>query len=279
MRVARVALAAAGPDGGRSSLLLAPPTDDLPRRSLNGSTGGTGTRRLRSSLRPRCARGRTSWPPSGQGIPADVPGSRWSRFSAASTATPTRSAYPVLVACMGSSADRVGGALPRLYRPHRERHRLGDCRRRRRRWQRRALNGTRPMSTVTDDIEAAWGEVFDALPLPVGRQRRAPRMDAVRLRSFRKASVGLRSREWQAIGATGLDRLREMARCACGRSPRVGCRGRARTRPPPGDGFPDGGLLRRKGTPRWRGDSSPLTPRIGARSTSSLSARRAFRRS
>ena len=48
-------------------------------------------------------------------------------------------------------------------------------------------------------------------------------MDAIRLRPREVAKVGVRSREWTAIGATEVDCLLEMARClreiGAGRAP------------------------------------------------------------
>ena len=71
-----------------------------------------------------------------------------------------------------------------------------------------------------DELEAAWGEVFDALPAgwSVGRpasthERREWQQYA--FDSFEVAKVGVRSKEWTAIGATEVEVLVEMARCLC----------------------------------------------------------------
>jgi len=68
-----------------------------------------------------------------------------------------------------------------------------------------------------DDVEAAWDEVFDALPAAwsVGRPSyQDERHEGTRYAfdSFERPSVGVRSREWTSVDATGLECLREMAR-------------------------------------------------------------------
>jgi hypothetical protein len=85
------------------------------------------------------------------------------------------------------------------------------------------------MTDLPDPLEAAWSEVFDALPAAwsVGR----PSYHDARhewtpyaFDSFEQPEVGLRSRERTAIGASELECLREMARClreiSAGRAPR-----------------------------------------------------------
>ena len=74
------------------------------------------------------------------------------------------------------------------------------------------------MSTVTDDIEAAWGEVFDALPAAwsVGRPSYHDERHEWTMYGWDRkevAKVGVRSKEWTAIGATEVAFLREMACC------------------------------------------------------------------
>jgi hypothetical protein len=72
--------------------------------------------------------------------------------------------------------------------------------------------------TDADDLEAAWGEVFDALPAAwsVGRPSyhdERHEWTQYAFDSFERPSVGARSREWTAIGAKELECLLEMARC------------------------------------------------------------------
>ncbi len=69
-----------------------------------------------------------------------------------------------------------------------------------------------------DDVEAAWSEVFDALPAAwsVGRPSyhdERHEWTQYAFDSFEQPNIGLRSREWTAVGATELECLREMARC------------------------------------------------------------------
>ncbi len=80
-----------------------------------------------------------------------------------------------------------------------------------------------------DDIEAAWGEVFDALPAAwsVGRPSyhdERHEWTQYAFDSFEVAKVGVRSKEWTAIGATEVECLVETARClleiSAGRVPR-----------------------------------------------------------
>ena len=85
------------------------------------------------------------------------------------------------------------------------------------------------MSSITDDdLEAAWDDVFDALPAAwsVGRPSyhdERHEWTQYAFDSFEQPKVGLRSREWTAKGATEVECLLEMARCglaiAVGRTP------------------------------------------------------------
>ena len=68
-----------------------------------------------------------------------------------------------------------------------------------------------------DDVEAAWDEVFDALPAAwsVGRpsyEDEPHEGTRYAFDSVERPSVGVRSREWTSVDATGLECLREMAR-------------------------------------------------------------------
>jgi hypothetical protein len=68
------------------------------------------------------------------------------------------------------------------------------------------------------DLEAAWGEVHDATPPDwyVGRPSYHDEPHEWTQYAFdqrERPSVGVRSREWTAVGATEVDVLREMARC------------------------------------------------------------------
>jgi hypothetical protein len=72
---------------------------------------------------------------------------------------------------------------------------------------------------MTDaERDAAWGEVFDALPAgwSVGRPSyypERPERQQYAFDSFEVPKVGVRSKEWTAIGATEVECLVEMARC------------------------------------------------------------------
>jgi hypothetical protein len=72
--------------------------------------------------------------------------------------------------------------------------------------------------TVTNDIEAPFGEVFDATPSgwSVGRPSYHDERREWLIYGFDQREhpqVGVRSREWTAVGATEVEVLREMARC------------------------------------------------------------------
>ena len=79
-----------------------------------------------------------------------------------------------------------------------------------------------------DEIEAAWDEVFDALPAAwsVGRPSYHDEWTQYAFDSFERPSVGIRSRAWTAIGPPEVACLREMARClrelGAGRVPQWG---------------------------------------------------------
>ena len=83
------------------------------------------------------------------------------------------------------------------------------------------LRDTGTLPTVTpdaDELETAWDAVHDATPAGwfVGQpsyhdERREWMMYA--FDPIERAEVGVRSREWTAVGATETDVLREMARC------------------------------------------------------------------
>jgi hypothetical protein len=72
--------------------------------------------------------------------------------------------------------------------------------------------------TVVDDVEAAWGAVHDATPVnwyvdqPSYHDERHEWTQYTFLQRERP-SVGVRSREWTAVGATEVECLLEMARC------------------------------------------------------------------
>jgi hypothetical protein len=83
--------------------------------------------------------------------------------------------------------------------------------------------------TDSDELEAAWNAFHDATPPGwyVGRpsyhdERHEWTMCAFDQRE--RPSVGVRSREWSAVGATEIGVLNEMARCLLelghGRAPR-----------------------------------------------------------
>ena len=80
-----------------------------------------------------------------------------------------------------------------------------------------------------DDLTAAWAEVHDATPAGwyVGQPSNHDAGHEWVQYAFdprERAQVGVRRREWTAVGATEVDVLREMARClreiAEGRAPR-----------------------------------------------------------
>ncbi len=83
---------------------------------------------------------------------------------------------------------------------------------------------------MTDDaLEAAWDEVFDALPAgwAVGRPSYHDERHEWAMYGWDRKEVpkvGVRSKEWTAVGATEVECLREMARClrelGAGRVPR-----------------------------------------------------------
>lgn len=71
---------------------------------------------------------------------------------------------------------------------------------------------------MTDNLADAWNLVHDATPLGwhVGRPTYNPGRRLWEQYAFdpsERPRVGLRSREWTAIGETELDVLEEMARC------------------------------------------------------------------
>jgi hypothetical protein len=71
---------------------------------------------------------------------------------------------------------------------------------------------------MSTDLDDAWNELHDATPTGwyVGRpsydeRRKVWEQYAVDPRE--RAQVGIRSREWTAVGATELEVVRELARC------------------------------------------------------------------
>ena len=71
---------------------------------------------------------------------------------------------------------------------------------------------------VDDDLEAAWGQVFDALPAAwaVGSPSyHDERHEWTRYAfdPFERPSIDVRSREWTAIGPSELECLLDMAPC------------------------------------------------------------------
>jgi len=70
---------------------------------------------------------------------------------------------------------------------------------------------------VTDDLETAWNAVHDATPAGwhVGRPTYDERRQWVQYAfdPSERPRVGLRSREWTAVGTSELEVVAEMARC------------------------------------------------------------------